>query len=232
MATVKQAAQQPTKTEAVKAIAQDQADKAAAMAFYEREKAATKATQWTEADEKNFAAIGENHKNGTDAQQKGTRTHLKSWHGIGEILHSYLGEKNRHAYGLKVVGEVARRFKIAESELYKAAKFFRLCPDFDAFCAEHENLNTWSKVKAWLPRENEETEEQQQRRKHRALVARVQGGLRDLRKSLATGLKASIAEGDLQDFATDLKKTAEQILAPDEPDNPASDEPAEEPATT
>jgi hypothetical protein len=177
------------------------------------------------------AAIGEKLQNAKAVKQEGDRSHLKCWHGIGEILHSYLGHKDRHPYGLKVVEEAARRFKIAESELHKAAKFFRLGPDFDAFCGEHEDLDTWSKVKAWLPREGEETEGQRTRRKHRALVARAQGCLRDLRKSLAAGLKASIAEGDLQDFATELKKTAKQILGLAETDKPTSDEPAEEVAT-
>jgi hypothetical protein len=250
VATVKQAAQQPTKkSEEAKAIAQDEAGRAVVMAAEEKAKAAEAAeaassppppepvektvVQPTDADavQAAVAAIGEKLQNAKAAKQDGDRSHQKVWHGIGEILHSFLGNKDRHQYGLKVVEEASLRFKVSKSELHRAAKFYRLHPDFDVFCAEHKDLNNWSKTKASLPREGGDTEEQQKRKKHRALVARVQGGLRELRKSLASGLKASIAEGDLQDFAMELEQTAEQILATAEPDKPASDEPAEGSAT-
>lgn len=233
MATVKQAAQQPTQTEEAKRTAQELADKAAFLAAQKKANEAEVATVQADADAVQAAvtAIGEQLQNAKTVKLAGDRSHLKCWHGIGKILHSYLGHKDRHPYGMKVVEEAAQRFKISESELYKAAKFYRLHSDFDAFCAEHADLNNWSKVKASLPGEGGDTEEQRQRKKHRAIVARVQGGLKELRKGLSAGLKASIAEGDLQDFAKELVQTGEQILAPAEPDKPASDEPAEGSAT-
>jgi hypothetical protein len=191
--------------------------------------AATK-SQWSAEAEASFTRISEKARAGNSAREDGHRAHLENWHGMGGDIHSHLGDNYRHSYGHEFVKEAARRCKTSESELHKAAKFYRLQPDLNAFLAANPKLNTVSKVKGWLPGDGT-NEDQRKRKKHRALVARVQFGLKELRQGLSAGLRANVAAADLLDLAQDLSQTTEQVLALTSSEKPATSEPAEEPTT-
>ena len=184
----------------------------------------TSADDLPASDAQVVAEIGTLHQQATHEMKTGNLNYVGSRHQIGGKLETNFGDKERQQRGQEVIKAVARKYKISTSELYRCWKFYKAQPDFDRFVADHPDLSSWTLVKAWLP--DEGSEEQRKRKRDRALVEGIKGGLKKLREGLAAGLKANVAEADLLDLAKELKETTEQVLSLATSDK-LSDEPAE-----
>jgi hypothetical protein len=161
-----------------------------------------------------IAQIGEFDRQGRVELRAGNLAYLKTRHEIGRLLETHYGGKARLERGKQIVKEVSRRYDISTSELYRCWKFYKLRPDFDAFCDEFPDVTSWTAVKELLPSlEGGDIEAKRKKHEHQALIERINDDLKALRKGLTGDLRENVPPSELRDLANQLRESSQEVVA-------------------
>lgn len=162
-------------------------------------------------DEKVLAVVQELDRTGNVELRRGGLAHMQTRHQIGGVWDTHY-PKDRQQHGEKVMREAAVRYNIALSDIYRMLKFYRLRPDFNAFCDEFPDVTTWSAVKDLLPvlEGGGNVEDKRRKNKDQALVERLKQDLKLLRDA---DLAGNVAKNDVLALAEELEKSSKEVVA-------------------